>query len=298
MLADHVSSTTPTGRSDSDILAGVQAALQDAGSLRSVNYANIEAEAHAGTVVLEGHVGSVMQKQEAERRAAGVRGVTAVHNHLVADSDLAIAVAQALAANAPTRAYILHVGVSAGWVQLGSQVPDAQVRAEAESVAAGVPRVRGVVSLPHLPGEPSLGRRRALQPRAGTVVYAADGEIGRVAGVVVDPHNRLVSHIIVNARLDLGRREVRGQLVIPAEAIRMTTVGGTTLTDTKLAVSAQPQFRPADYPRPPADWQLPFPYQPGEVYWPAQADPARPMTGSEHGRDGIPSGRPLSVPAN
>jgi hypothetical protein len=108
-------------------------------------------------------------------------------------------------------------------------------------------------------------------------VYAEEGEIGTLVGVVVNPCNRLVSHIVINARLDLGRREVRGQFVIPAAAIKMTTVGGTTLTDSMRDVNARPRFREGDFPMPPADWQLPFPYHAGEVHWPAHSDRTQPM---------------------
>jgi hypothetical protein len=100
-------------------------------------------------------------------------------------------------------------------------------------------------------------------------VYAADGQIGTVVGVVIDPGNRLVSRIVVDARLDLGRREVRGQFVIPATAIKMTTVGGTTLADALSDVNTRPLFREVDFRRPPGEWQVPFPYHADEVYWPA-----------------------------
>jgi osmotically-inducible protein OsmY len=269
MLADTMLIPEQIKRSDGDVLAGVQDALWGADGLRSLDYKDIEAEARAGEVFLRGHVRSVMHKHVAEQRVAAVRGVDIVHNELVADSDLEIAVAQALAANQPTRASILHVGASAGWVQLGGEVPDAQVRAEAETVAAGVPTVRGVLSLPHLSGEHGSEYQRALQPRAGTSVYADDGEIGTLVGVIINPRNRLVSHIVVNGRLDLGQREVRGQFVIPAEAIKMTTVDSAILTDSMRGVNARPRFREADFRMPPADWQLPFPYHAGQVHWSA-----------------------------
>ncbi len=213
------------------LLALAVRASRKADGLRELDYDDIEAEVHGGEVFLRGHVGSVMHKRDAEQRAGAVRGAGGVHSDLVADSDLVIAVAQALAANQITRAFNLHVGASEGWVQLGGEVPDAQVRTAAETIAAGVPDVRGVLGLPHLSGEHTDGHRRTLQPRAGASVYADDGEIGKVTAVMINPRNRLVSHIVVDAHLDLGRREVRGQFVIPVEAIRMNSVGGTMLLD-------------------------------------------------------------------
>jgi hypothetical protein len=84
-----------------------------------------------------------------------------------------------------TLSFVLHVGASEGWIQLGGEVPNAQVQAEAETVAASVPAVRGVLGLPYLSGGPRIRNRRALQPRIGSTVYADDGEIGKVAGIVL-----------------------------------------------------------------------------------------------------------------
>lgn len=269
MLADIKGIPGRTDRPDGDILAGVYDALWEAVGHRSSEYGDMEVAVQAGAVVLRGHVRSGMHKRDAEQRVEAVRGVKGLHSELVADSDREIEVAQALAANPHTRPYILHVGASEGWIQLGGQVPDAQVRAEAETVAAGVPTVRGVLSLPHVSGERTNGHRRALQPRVGASVYADDGEIGKVAGIVINPRNRLVSHIVVEAHLDLGRQEeVRGQFVIPAEAIRMTTSTGTTLHDSIKDVNARPRFVEADLAPTPADWQPPFPYSPDTVRWP------------------------------
>ncbi|HLE27293.1 MAG TPA: BON domain-containing protein [Anaerolineales bacterium] len=112
MLADNVLIPEQIGRSNRAVLAGVHDALWEADGLRSLDYKDIEAEARAGEVFLRGHVRSVIHKHDAEQRVAAVRGVEVVHNELVADADLEIAVAQALAANQPTRASILRVGAS------------------------------------------------------------------------------------------------------------------------------------------------------------------------------------------
>jgi BON domain len=253
---------------DDDVLAGVYDVLWESVGRHPPDFRGIEADIRAGAVVLRGHVRSGMQKRDAAQRVEAVRGVRGLRSELVADSDLQVEVAQALAANPRTRSFVLHVGASEGWIQLGGEVPDTQVQAEAETVAARVPAVRGVLGLPHLSGGPRIRNRRALQPRVGSTVYADDGEIGKVAGIVINPHDRLVSHILVDARLDLGRREVRGQFVIPAAAIRLTTNGGTTLHDSIQEVNARPQFREADFPLAPPGWQPPFPYSPDTVRWP------------------------------
>ena len=51
--------------------------------------------------------------------------------------------------------------------------------------------------------------------RRGKSVYATDGEIGRVEGLVIDPGNQHVSHVLLQEGHVFGRREV----VIPIGAV-------------------------------------------------------------------------------
>ncbi len=277
MIADSAHTSEELDRQDRELLAEVDAVLRHGEDLHALSARTIEATAHAGTISLRGHVDNSADRREAERLSAAVPGVAGVHNALVADPDLANAVARALAGDSITRASIFRVGASAGWIQIGGDAADAGVRDAARAVAAGVAAVRGVLSLPRLPGETAAGRRRTLQPRPGTAAYATDGELGEVVGVIIDPRDRLVTHAIVHARLYPERSEenARGQFVIPIDAITMSTIGGTMLTDSMAAVSARPRYHDADYPLPPGDWQHPFPYHVGEVRWPAvSAEPA------------------------
>lgn len=271
MIVEDQRATEQSDRRDRDIVAGVDAALRDADSLHAFEDQNIEARAHAGVISLRGHVGDGAEKREAERLASAVPGVVSVDNTLVADAGLACAVAQVLTTHPATRSAVFRVGASAGWIQLGGEAPDAQVRDEAQAVAASVPAVRGILSLPRLPGQTLSKGHRPLQPKIGTTAYAADGELGEVVGVVIDPHDRLVTDVIVQARLHTDRPDGVNarRLVIPVEAITMITVGGTMLMDTLVFAGARPRYQAADYPWPPADWQLPFPYHAGEVQWPA-----------------------------
>ncbi len=271
MISDDQPTTEQIERHDQNILSDVEAVLRGAGGFRSVEPQDLSVSAEAGMISLRGHVESHAIKGEAERLSAAVAGVEGVHNALVVDPDLAAAVARALAADVSTRSSVFRVGASAGWIQLGGEAPDAQVRDEAQAVAASVPAVRGILSLPRLPGQTLSKGNRPLQPKIGTTVYAADGELGEVVGVVIDPQDRLVTHVIVGARPLSDRPDGTGgpRLAIPVEAITMITVGGTMLTDTRAAAGARPRYHAADYPWPPADWQLPFPYHAGEVQWPA-----------------------------
>lgn len=266
LTAEHIQ------RRDREVLADVAATLRDANDLRSVEAQDLDVSAEAGLVLLRGHVGSNAIKREVQRLTAAVAGVQAVNNALVVDPELMAAVARALATDVSTRASVFRVGASSGWIQLGGEAPDARVRDVAQVVAAGVPAVRGVIGLPRLAGGAPSQSRRALQPRPGSAAYASDGELGEVRGVIIDPRHRLVTHVIVHARLNPQWLEegARGQFVIPVDVVSMSTVGGTMLTESMAAVSARPRFRDADYAWTPIDWQLPFPYRLGEVHWPAQ----------------------------
>jgi sporulation protein YlmC with PRC-barrel domain len=51
--------------------------------------------------------------------------------------------------------------------------------------------------------------------RRGKRVYATDGEIGRVEGLVIDPGNHHVSHVLLQEGHLFGRRDV----VIPIGAV-------------------------------------------------------------------------------
>lgn len=183
MIADSAHTSEELDRQDRELLAEVDAVLRHGEDLHALSARTIEATAHAGTISLRGHVDNSADRREAERLSAAVPGVAGVHNALVADPDLANAVARALAGDSITRASIFRVGASAGWIQIGGDAADAGVRDAARAVAAGVAAVRGVLSLPRLPGETAAGRRRTLQPRPGTAAYATDGELGEVVGV-------------------------------------------------------------------------------------------------------------------
>jgi hypothetical protein len=67
-----------------------------------------------GTVTLSGRVRSQAIKTTAEELARKVRGVSAVENRLVADTDVEVAVAQALAAD--VRTYAAFPGILVGVV--------------------------------------------------------------------------------------------------------------------------------------------------------------------------------------
>ena len=89
-------------------------------------------------------------------------------------------------------------------------------------------------SLP--PGE--VGVRRDKR------VFATDGEIGRVEGLVIDPGNHHVSHVLLQEGHLFGRREV----VIPIAAVT-DVLDAVQLNITKQQVENLPPVN-IDYPHP------------------------------------------------
>ena len=74
--------------------------------------------------------------------------------------------------------------------------------------------------MPQTREDESAGAYGSLPPgevgvRRGKSVYATDGEIGRVEGLVIDPGNQHVSHVLLQEGHLFGRREV----VIPIGAV-------------------------------------------------------------------------------
>ena len=68
-------------------------------------------------------------------------------------------------------------------------------------------------------------------------VFATDGEIGRVEGLVIDPRNHHVSHVLLQEGHLFGRREV----TVPIGAITVTRVEDSVqLNITKQQVASLP----------------------------------------------------------
>ncbi len=114
---------------------------------------SIQVQAKAGTVVLTGAVRSQSDKEIAGKSAQGVKGVTAVENQLVVDSDLELAIAQALAADSRTLAGFpgILIGVVFGVAYLKGTAPTAEIKKAAGEIAsqiAGVLRISNELIVP------------------------------------------------------------------------------------------------------------------------------------------------------
>jgi hypothetical protein len=260
-------------RPDQDILADLWEAVWQVDTIRSTDRHSLSIAVHDGVVVLEGHVAGAFNRRRVENIAWSVPGVNAVHNDLVADGDLEIQVAQALARDSRTRPYILRVGSYHGWIRLGGTVPCQELQSAAEAVAAGVSAVRGVIALPRVTGETATPLRRAVQPRPGARVYGADGEVGLVAQVVINPRNRLVTHMVVSSNM-VGAsyniadfRRVTGDYLVPVEAAEVVNKESVILTRQTRSITVYPLFDASAYPPAPFTWRPPYPYSPSVVRW-------------------------------
>jgi osmotically-inducible protein OsmY len=227
----------------------------------------LSVEIKGGEVYLDGHLAQENNLLRIENIVHSIMGIVAVHNNLVTDCELIIQVAQALARDERTRPYILPVNASHGWIQLGGEVPTRELQHVAEKVAAGVPGVRGVIALPRVTGESPDMPRLAVQPRIGVVVYGRNREDGVITQVVIQPEDRLVTHIIVRSSEIKDTNLVTPETVVPVKAIDLVKDESVFLGRNGPSLSKYPLFDPDEFPLAPFTWKAPYPYTAGEVRW-------------------------------
>jgi osmotically-inducible protein OsmY len=254
-------------RPDSLLAVEIEERLWRDHGLRILEAGHIRVKVSQGVARLYGHVAKALNRTLAQEIAWMVRGVKGVQNDLEIDDDLKVKVAAALARDKRTRSYILPVGCSHGWIVLGGIVPDAEVQAAAESIAASVPQVRGVIGLPAISGQGLPPLRQAIQPEIGWNVYGKNDR-GSVAEIVIDPCSRLVTHIVVR-RDGVDHRMAEKGVLMPADQVDFAQEGAVWLksgTDFK----NYPGFDPSQYPFAPEEWRPPFPYEAGAIRWPGE----------------------------
>ena len=168
---------------------------------------------------------------------------------------------------------------------MGGMVPTIEAAQAAEEVATRIPAVRGILSLTWVVGLPWTNpydlepARRAFQPGMGAVVYDGltdrqVGGAGRVSQNILDPRNRLLSHLVIQVKEPkTGRRlgDKRPELtarerVIPVSAIEAVNRDSVWLMEGE-EINWYPVFHPDMYPLATQDWQPPFPYKKGRLRW-------------------------------
>ena len=209
MYATNVQTVT---RSDTGIMNDIKTALWRIEPIRVLDLNNMTVTVRERQVWLSGHV---QDKRRIETAVAGVPGVVGVHNDLVEDRDLAIAVAQALVQDPITQPYRIRVDCHQGWVYLSGHVPTTEAQTAVEAVAARVSVVRGIVALPQVDGAPKSAYRSLSQPAVGASVYTHGGLSGHVSHVVVNPQNRLVTHVVAAVAVGENGRFAASEFVVP-----------------------------------------------------------------------------------
>lgn len=132
-------------RDDDELLREVTEALYDYPRLR-IDLRGMQVRAVDGDVWLLGHVSSDLNSRVAEDQLVGIAGLADVHNELITDTDLASAVAAALAQDPRTRGQHIGVYPVLGEVRLRGTVKSAGAKDAASQVAAATPGAERVVN--------------------------------------------------------------------------------------------------------------------------------------------------------
>jgi len=135
--------TVPTYEPDDYVEREARNALRHVPGLAETELRAVHLEIEDGKVLLLGNVAAARIAEAIEAALSGVSCVQGVDNRLVADPDLEVGVASALAENPSTRGerFVVHS-------RLGRVTLEGQVRAEAAKAAPEVAReVAGVVSI-------------------------------------------------------------------------------------------------------------------------------------------------------
>ena len=111
-----------------------------------VDLAGIEIHPSDGAVWLRGHVSSDLKRRLVEHQLQGLVGMSALHNELVADNELAAAVSMALAHDPRTARQHIGVYPCLGAVHLRGTVQTPAAREGARAVAEAVLGVKCVVN--------------------------------------------------------------------------------------------------------------------------------------------------------
>ncbi len=85
--------------------------------------------------------------------------------------------------------------------------------------------------------------------------------------VVIQPRNRLVTHVVVSASDFRNGQFVIYEHLVPVEAMEVVNKESIFLKRKGLPLNTFPAFEPLNYPLPPSNWQPPYPYEAEDVRW-------------------------------
>lgn len=144
-LGSTVPSPPTHFRPDEALRQDVYARLYDYSPLR-VDLPGIDIRPLDGAVWLRGYVSSDGKRRLAGNQVRGLAGMTELHNELVADNELAVAVSMALARDQRTAGQHIGVYPQLGEIYLRGSVRTRAAREGASAVAAAVHTVKRVVN--------------------------------------------------------------------------------------------------------------------------------------------------------
>ncbi len=176
MVKDQVNGRGP---SDANLEIAVREAIEASSGTRIWGHA-FYIKVVAGVVELTGWVRTVTSKLAAEKTVRAVQGVVDVKNNLVVDTQLEVAVAQALGEDPRTRGSFpgILVGAAFGEVLLKGDVTPQDIKKAAGEIAGAVPGVRVVTNqlLAPEPPKPAAPAKPAAKPAPKLAPKPAEDE--------------------------------------------------------------------------------------------------------------------------
>lgn len=267
----------PTYRTDDVLVGAVLQALWEDTIFRRTEYRQIHVEVENGIAYLSGYVSSPSMSTGAEKAALKADGIWKVDNDLAIDSEMKLAVSQAIGKDPRTKKARIFVGANNGFVTLTGEAPDLAGRLAAQEQAVAIPKVRGVLNSIRVPGvDINTDDQRALQPIIGAGIYATDILIGVVEKVVINPDNRLATAILANAVFpdptQMGSNWLwhehlytERRIIIPIDMIRHQSESDIFLKVKGREAAALEAFDTSSYASPDENWQPPYPYKRADI---------------------------------
>jgi osmotically-inducible protein OsmY len=130
-------------RPDEELHEEIRSAIYDYARLR-IDLPGIGIHVIDGALWLQGHVASDLNKRMVQDQLMNIRGLSEMHNELIADTDLASTVAMALAKDPRTARERIGVYPALGTINLRGHVRSEAARGAAYEIARGVPGVKDV----------------------------------------------------------------------------------------------------------------------------------------------------------
>ena len=157
------------------------------------------------------------------------------------DAEIQAQIERSLETQPETRGQGGRAEVERGLVRLLGEVSEAVAQA-ATHLARWLRGVVGVEDRTTRPGAPGF--------RIGAPVFARDGRTGHLDKVVIDPHTRRITHLIIHRGFLLT-----ADRVVPVELVERTAPEGIFLHLTSPEMARQPRYQEERFVGPPPGWE-------------------------------------------